>query len=265
MSKNSHLGAPGSDSLIEGKMAVAQFHRYGASVAAPVTVDVLTSVQGVDIGAPSFTNTKMAHRYGSGDRALELNTGIEGTGNITCLPGLADDDIATMLGVTWGTGDKAAVQKIAPTHPIGALEVIYRDVDESTVLFSSLVSEMILLPSGITTDLETGNIQIPFKYKGIEPLDIVTGAHAVLDKFSGDGSTVAFTLSDTPLDLADSSLDHNKHWVVDNAVFVKVKTTGNEAGDIQKTGFSIATTTLTFTTAPAASSEIEVLYVAADA
>lgn len=267
MSKSTLLAAPPARVDLAGRFAVAQFYRSLASVAAPISPIVLNSVQGVDMGAPSFMRTKKTNRYGSGDRFRQTNREIEGTVTLGVMAGEVPYDIANILGQTWSGAGIVAVQHIMPTYPLGCLELIYRAEDEATVLFQQIIPECIVLPWAMGSDLENANASLPMKNSGFEPLTVYTGHHLVVDKFTANGSTTSFNLSSDPIDLVDATQDHNAHYAVDNAIYVKFKPTADEAGYILKSGFSINSGTpytLDFTTAPAAGT-IEIAYIGADA
>jgi hypothetical protein len=92
-------------------------------------------------------------------------------------------------------------------------------------------------------------------------MTICAGTEAVYDVFTGDGSTVAFTTSGTALSLGTASTE--KYLDYDKLAYVKEQATGASTGTLKKTGYSLASTTLTATTAPATGTKVQVLYVKA--
>ena len=73
----------------------------------------------------------------------------------------------------------------------------------------------------------------------------------------------AFTLASTPVDVTNTALTAKEDWILDTCVFIKLKATTDVQGIRQKSGFTLATTTLTAGTAPAADTRVEVMYIKA--
>ena len=117
---------------------------------------------------------------------------------------------------------------------------------------------MIIDVPGFENPLDYTDVTIPFHTYHM-PLFIASGTELVYDVFTGDGSTTSFTLSDTPLKIATAS-DY-RDLVLDNVIFVKVKASGASEGTRQTSGISYSAGAVSFTTAPASGSSIQILYV----
>jgi hypothetical protein len=121
-----------------------------------------------------------------------------------------------------------------------------------------------LIPQDFTPGSKTGNqiVQVPF-YSRFIPVKLAAGARCVLDKFNGDGSTTTFTLSQTPLNLMDMNVGLKDEFVLDNVIYVETKSSTATVGTLVKKDITIVGTTLTFSTAPAAGTTVEVFYACA--
>ena len=257
------LGAPAEVDIVDGLFNLNRFFRYEDAVATNIQPTDLDSLQSISPNAPSFQRQDRVYQLGGGNNAREIRTKYRYDGTMEVLTGGVLDMLSTMLGITYGSGGDYAAQMRMPRHPIGAIESIWMQED-GTHLFTVVYQDIILRefnPNHVMDGLVT--TQIPF-YAEHDSFFVHDGAELCYDKFDGDGSTVEFTLSATPLTaITRASAYADEDWVGDELVFVKVKESGDTEGTRQTSGVSNSTTTLTFTTAPTAGAEVEVLYLKA--
>ena len=256
------LGKPENNKEIIGRFALNRYHLDLAAVVAPVVPVNIKDIQNISGGAMSYDEIKRFHQGGGNDPRVS-QFGGKGDATINMIAGAVDDFLAALLGQTYTAAGDVAIPLRFPSYPLFHLESVCRT--ESDVHVMSIVyQECILKPVANTVNMEQNEVDIPFSYN-YEPFNLLAGCEMVLDKFSGDGSTTNFTLSATPLNMVDATAKHLSNWALDNAVFVKVKLSGDDTGSRQKTGVTLVGTTLTFATAPAASSEVSIFYAKATA
>ena len=257
MSLTSQLAAPTKDALQKGKFTLHRLVRSEASVAAPVTPVEMSYIQSFTLNEPSFDETDIFHQ-GGGDESTKDKTNYEYTGSFTVLKGKSGEFLKNIRGITWDAANDAAIPlRVDDDNPMVHWEAVCRKSDNSSHLFSLFLQDLKFDDPGFDNPMDYSDLTINFRTKHM-PLLIATGAEMVYDEWAGDGSTTDFTLSATPLTLATAS--SYEDLVLDNAVFVKTKASGSTTGTRQTSGISIASTTLTFTTAPAVGSTVQCLY-----
>jgi len=260
MGVTSQLAAPTKDALQKGKFTLHRIVRSEASVAAPVTPTEMSYIQSLTLSEPSFDEVDIFHQ-GGGDESTKDKTNYEWTGSVSILKGKGGDFLKDIRGITWDTGNDTAIPlRVDNDNPVLHWEAICRKSDNSTHLFSLVLQDLKFDDPGFDNPMDYSDLTVNFRTKHM-PLMIAPGSELVYDEWNGDGSTTDFTLSSTPLDLATAS--NYEDLVLDNAIFVKVKASGATTGVRQTSGISLASTTLTFTTAPAVSTVIQALYVKA--
>ena len=251
------LGKPDDDKELIGRYSLNRYHLDLAAAAEPIVPVNIEDIQNINGGAMSYDEIRRLHQGGGSDARVKQYGGM-GDGTINMIAGAVDDFLAALLGQTYTAVGDVAVPLRFPNYALFHLESFCRTEDGSHIL-SIVYQECILKPVANTVNMEQNEIDIPFHYE-YEPFYLLAGCEMVLDKWAGDGSTTVFTLSSTPLDMVDSTKEHNSKWDLDNAVFVKVKLSTEDSGIRQRSGVTLATTTLTFTTAPAAGSEVSCFY-----
>lgn len=251
------LGKPDDDKEVIGRYNINRYHLDLAAAAEPIVPVNIEDIQNISGGAMSYDEIRRLHQGGGSDARVKQYGGM-GDGTINMIAGAVDDFLAALLGMTYTAAGDVAVPLRFPNYPLFHLESVCRTEDGSHIL-SIVYQDCILKPVAPTVNLEQNEIDIPFHYE-YEPFYLLSGCEMVLDKWAGDGSTTDFTLSSTPLDMVDSTLEHNAKWDLDNAAFVKVKLSTEDSGIRQRSGVTLTGTTLAFTTAPASGSEVSCLY-----
>ncbi len=265
MAVTDQLGTPSIAYEVDGKYTLTRLHRLAAAAAAPVTPVNVYGIQAADAGAPAPTIEREVFQQGGGDESLLIKRGFRYSGTLSIKSGAVGSFLAQMLGKTWTTAGEAALPMRMPDVPVACLEMIARREDNSTHLFSKVFQDVILRETNFGSPMEDEVVSIPF-YSKHDPFILASGAEMVLDKFTGDGSTVEFTLSATPLTLVETDDDYRDDWVLDNAVYVKLwQSASATEGTRQVTGITVVGTALTFSTAPTATQTVEALYAKATA
>ncbi|MBU2527743.1 MAG: hypothetical protein KKC03_14190 [Bacteroidetes bacterium] len=256
------LGTPDPNDIIDAKYSVNRFHLCEAAVAAPVVPVDIYSVQDFSTDAPAFQSEADTFQQGGGDESYLDQKGYRYSGRFSLLGGEWAALIAALERQTWTAAGTAALINRFSDYPKLTLERVIRRSDNETHIKSEVYQDLILKPVPKTGAMGTSNLMDVVFYSKHDQFEIPAATYVVLDKWAGDGSTVAFTLSDTPLTLTVLTDKARDDWELANAVYCKVKLAADTTGTRQVAGITLATTTLTFTTAPAAGSEISLLYVA---
>lgn len=258
MAYTDQLSAPPASSYKQGYYTLNRFVRCEASVAAPTAFTNLDYIVQVDIGEPSYRVDVEIFEQGAGDERTKVRKGPRWDGTITVLGGKVGNVLASILGLTWGTANDAAVMLNRDNdYPVLIWEAVCRDADNVTHLFSLVIQDMIIDSKGLTNPLAYADEPIKFHTYHV-PFLICPGSELVYDQFNGDGSTTTFTASSTPLTLTTASnyddLDYNQ------IVYVKQKASGDSTGTRKKSGWSYSGGNFVATTAPAVSSTVQILY-----
>lgn len=257
-SATDQLNAATKDALQKGKFTLNQYLRCEASVAAPVSWNNLSYIQSVTLGPATFDETMIFHQ-GGGDEKTKDRTNYNWIGNINLLKGKGPEGLASLRGITWNSsGDDAGIPlRVDNDYPMIHWQSLIRKSDNSDHLFTLLIQDMVIDDPGFDNPLDYADFGMPFHTQHM-PILLAEDAQAVYDEFNADGSTTNFTLSSTPLTIATAS-DYDD-LVLDNVVFVKVKASGDSTGTRQTSGISYSGGDIVFTTAPAVSSIVQVLY-----
>lgn len=261
MAKTDQLGQPNANDIQQGKYSLVRIVRCSAGAAAPVVWTNIYGVQSLTLNPVEWGFTKEIFQQGGGDESLKLERQPMWSGQITFLKNRGLNELADFTGITWTTaGTVAHLHYNNDDYPDVIMEVVARDEDNSTHLFSVVIPDMILDGFGFDNPLDDSEFVLPFHTRR-PPMTICAGTEAVYDVFTGDGSTLAFTTSGTALALGTASTE--KYLDYDKLAYVKEQDTSASTGTLKKTGYSLSGTTLTATTAPAASTKVQVLYVKA--
>jgi hypothetical protein len=202
-------------------------------------------------------------QQGGGEERLVIKSNAKYEGTIDMLAGDVGDFLANVLGVTWSSAGYLAHPLHFDSYPKFSLESVCRRQDNSTHLVSKCFQDCILREFNFGSPNEMEVVSVPF-YSYHDPFLLKSGYHMVYDVFSGTGSTVEFTLTSTAVKLTNVALEAHSDWVLDSMAFCKVKLTADSTGTRQKSGITFGTNKITFTTAPAASSRVEVWYAVAN-
>lgn len=260
MSIYTQLGAPNATDEFYGEYSLNRVHVVGGAAAAPVTPLNIEGVQAFDFGAPSFDERKLMQQ-GGGDNPLIKRRNYRWAGQVTFNHGLLPTAIAQIKGITWGSANDRAISfKDKYGAPALHWEAVCRDVDNLTPLFSIVAPNIVIDPWGFSNPMESAEGVLPF-HTDFPPIYLFAYTEWIWDTFDGDGSTVDFALSGTPVDLLDSS--YYDDFVLDNIAIVTVKGASDDVATIQKTGVSYSGGNVTFTSAPASGSLVGIGYAAA--
>ena len=250
------IGQLTEEEIVLGKYILNQYGLNASAVAAPITLKDLRGIQDVTL-EPNESTEEVFHQ-GGGNESLEYVTDLKWEGQMT-ITGGEIRQIADLLGLTIGASGQYGIPQRMDPYPKGFISRRLYKRDGTTLIGVELLIDIILkhIPN-IAGGLDLNNLTIPIK-SNWSPYFLID-AEPVYDKFSGDGTTTDFTLSNTPVKIEDAA--NSLELVNDYAFFVKIKNSGDKVGTRQTSGFSItpSTKTLSFTTAPASGSEIEVLY-----
>ena len=251
------VDAPTLAKVPEGYDALHRIWVLGDSTAAPLTPINVTGVQNITTTPFAPQTTKQVYQQGSGeDEFYEKRRQFQHDFTVQMLSGDVETFIANIKGLTMGTD--YAQPLTAHGDPLIHWEIVVREPD-GTHIFSKIYRELILREWAYNAPMEDEIVDIPF-YSKFSPFTLYTGSELVVDKFDGDGSTTEFTLSSTPKQLTTATNKEHIDWYYDELVSVVYKTDSQDYGTHQKSGYSNATTTLTASTAPAASSVLTVTY-----
>ena len=258
MAVTDFLAAPTIDKVPEGVDSLHRVWVLQDSVAAPITPRNVTGVQNITTSAFTPQMTKQVYQQGSGEDAYyEKRSRFQHDFTVQLLSGDVEAFIADIKNITMGTD--YALPMMAHGDPLIHWEQVVRKPD-GTHLFSRLWRDLILREWSFNSPMEDEVVDIPF-YTNYSPMHIYTGAEVIVDRFSGDGSTTELTLSSTPINITDVSANREMlDLFYDEMIEVIYKTTSQDFGTHQRSGYSNTTTTVTATTAPAASSEVTITY-----
>lgn len=263
MAWNTQLPQPFENDLQEGRYTLCRFVRCEASVAAPIVPANILGVQEVQISPVSWGREDEIYQQGAGDESLTSRKDPSIEGQITFLSAEGFNQMAAFLGQTWTAAGDAAIPFFQESDlPDVILEFVNRENDNVTHLANVVFPDAILMGFGWTNPLNEEPWTVNYKSRR-EPYVLANGTESIYDQFTGDGSTVAFTLSSTPVNLVTAS--GKRYWSYDDMAYVKEKASADSTGTLQKTGYSQAAGTLTASTAPAASTVVQVLYAKAQA
>ena len=255
---NAVLPQPSDNDIQEGRYTHVRFVRNEASVAAPVVWTSVSGVQEVNIDPVSWGSTNKYFQFGAGDESLEKKLDPETSMTISFLNGEGFNQLAAFLGQTWTAAETTGLPYFQENdYPDIIVELVAKEANNSTHLYSHVFPDATIQGFGFQNVMDTTNWSLTFKTKR-EPFVLANGVEAVYDQFTGDGSTTDFTLSATPLAIVTAT--NQRYWDYDNFAFIKEKASTASIGTLQHSGYTNTTTTLTATTAPAASTIVQVLY-----
>jgi hypothetical protein len=256
------LDAPVETSVLLGKNALSRIWRLGATVAAPIVPGNVVGVQSLTPTPLTPGQTKNIFQEGSGDDYLELKSQYTHQLSVEILSGNLFAFMTQLYGTTFGAAGYYGQATRPDTVPVITWEAIMR-TEDGTHSFSKVYPELILKEWEEGTPMEDAPSTFTFWSKR-DPFRIYSGAQLVIDKFTADGSTGAFTLSSTPVILFDATLERNDDFLLNNVVSVRTKTTAQTYGARLTSGVTCVGTTLTISPTPAVSTVVTVTYAKAN-
>ena len=263
MALESQLGAPDLNQVVDAKYSLNQIYINEAGAAEPVAETELDGIQSVTQDAPTPGISEEVFHQAGGDESAFDQKDWRYELTISMIYGYWAVALASIQAITHSdAGEAGLINKFSP-HPLFTLERFLRQKDNETHILSEVYQDLVLMPVGAPGEMGTNNLIDIKCFSKHDNFTLASGTQLEYDVFAGDGSTVVFGLSSTPLAITDVSDLGREDWELANAVYVKVKLTGENTGTRQATGISLTNSDLTFTTAPAASSEIQILFVIA--
>ena len=258
------LVAPTQAKVPEGVDALHRIWVLADATAAPITPYNVPGVQNITTSAFTPQTTKEVYQQGSGeDGYFEHKRRYRHDFTVQLLSGDVMAFIGRIKGLTHTASELFALPSLAHSEPLIHWEIIVRS-PSGTHLFSKVYRDLILKEWAFNSPMEDEIVDIPF-YSKSSPFTLYTGSELVVDKFAGDGSTLAFTLSGTPLDLVNATDRELDDWYWDEIVSINYKTSAEPFCTYAHSGWSNVATALTATVAPAASSVVTATYAKATA
>jgi len=263
MAITSQKGAPNADNVTQGKFSLVRIHLCEASVPTPLPV-VPVEIEGIQDwsgGQPSPEVEEKVYHQGGGMNYAWKRFNYTTQLTITFLNGYVFSELEKFLGLTFESGTTAGMPLIPKdnSYPQFHFEGVIRQDDNTTHLGSYVLPDCVMEPVAWDNPLDGGDITVTFTSQKV-PILIPSGTQLIYDLFTGDGSTTDFTLSATPLDFVTAS--NYRDFAYDDLIYVKEKASTADTGTEQTTGWEVSTVTLTATTAPAASTVVQVPYIA---
>jgi len=252
-------GAPGANDNLLGKFTDIGFYIPEASSPEnPATRIELDMVQSFNVGPPEIDFSSKVFQFGGGNKYYNQQIGRTWPFTITFLQGAAFVEVAKILGVTHSIASDAIIPMTKQNdYPNLILEAACRDQDNSTHAGSVIMPDVILDDIPFDQVLDDSPFTLTGSFK-VAPALLCDGASLAYEQFDGDGSTTDFICDSTPLNLTTAA--NWDHLYYDDFFYIKLKLTGESTGTISTSGYSLSTATITATTAPAASSVLQVLY-----
>ena len=262
MAVTAQLGAPLLTKVNEGYFNLSRYFLHAATAGTGQTPVNINGIQGITMEPITWERTADVYHQGGGDERLHIERGPRCRIELQMLAGDVPTFLAGVQNVTFSAAGYKAMPLRFDDYAKITLEVAYRREDNKTHMFTEVYQDLILEEFAIGSAMENNVVSVPF-YSYHDPFIILAGYELAYDVFTGDGSTTAFTLASTPVDVTNTALTAKEDWILDTCVFIKLKATTDVQGIRQKSGFTLATTTLTAGTAPAADTRVEVMYIKA--
>lgn len=257
------LGAPASTKYVHGENTLHRYHLLAAGAAAPVTPVNINSVQDAAADAVTFRKSVDLMQQGGGDEYYKYQASPEYNMSIKMYGRDVPAFIAAIRNVsTWGSG-YYALPLVFNDDPLINLESIYRLPDNLTHVGTKVYQDLKLRPFNWGSVNDNQVVDVLFRSQYF-PFTLYEGYHMCLGKWAGDGSTTTFALGGTPVALWDIAKGWKDQFLLDNLVYCKVWASGATQGVRQKSGVSIVSTDLVFSTAPAASTTVEAFWAVAN-
>jgi len=257
----SWLGAPAAADVVLGKHTLNLYGRQLAAAAAPVTLTQIGGIQELTMD-PNITKENV-FQQGGGEDKLKLVTEKEWAGQITINGGMLAQ-LATLLGLTMGSGGQYAIPHLSNDEAIGFITRRIYLKDNVTLVGEQVICDVKFGDIPVAGPLDKADLVLPI-FSDYSPYTLLD-AYAVYDTFTADGVETDFTPSETPVQIQEDLNAPNNELSNIYAFWVKHFASGARVGTRQLTGITITpgTPILTFGTAPAAGT-VGMLYAAATA
>jgi hypothetical protein len=253
------LGAPPITDFVEGDDTLIQYYLLGSTVATDISAVDIEGAQEVSPDALKFEKELEIYQSGGGRRKIKLRPTFNV--NLPIFQSRVNSLLAALHGQTFGAGGYYAQALAFDDVPRCNIVFTYRTPDKS-VVGSVVLCHMI--PKEFTPASKSGNslVTMPF-YSRFVPVNLAVGARCVMDRFAGDGSTVAHTLSQTPLSLINTNVGLKDEFSLDNVIYIRKFSTTDAIGTIIKQNVTVVGKTLTLETALTDLETLEVFYACA--
>ena len=260
MALTTQLGAPGIDTIQEGKNTLNRFALVEAIAATPVAVTDLYYIQAFDVDDGGPESIEVFQQGGGDNRTMEYRK-WKWSGTITVLKGKMPTVLAQLLNTTWSTANDAAIPfKMQNDFPKVHWEAVFRQKDNTTHLYTLIIQDMVIDHSAFSNPMDNTDQTIPF-HTYYPPIYIAQNAEMVYDVFTSDGSTVEFTLTNTPLSLLTAA--NHDDFFLNQMISIKEKASTASTGTRKMAGYTYSAGKITATTASAAGTLVQALYVKA--
>lgn len=254
------LTAPTVSEVVHGKHTLNLYGLQNAAAAAPVSQSELRGIQELNI-SPSIDYEDVFHQ-GGGNDSLQYASKVKWEGELSMLGGVADTNLAALLGITLGAGGQYGMSLRSSHEAIGFIARKIYQKDNATLIGCLVIPDVKIGDMEWPGPIDMANVSIPI-YSELSPY-ILDGAVPVYDVWTADGVDVDFTPSSTPVKIQEDLLAPNNELITIYDFFVKHFATGDRVGTIQTSGYTQTpgTPVLSFSTAPAAG-KVGMLYAAA--
>jgi len=254
------LGAPLIEHEVDGRFALHRFHRLAAT-GNPITATNIKTIQQVTTRPMAPEITREVFQQGGGDEALTIERVYRGGVDLQMKGGYVLTFLSSLLGITLDfSSGHAGIPMRFTKYPLAMLESIFRREDNEEHLFSLIFQDLILENFSLDNiPLDDTLVTIPFMTKH-DFIIAKAGSELQVETFVGDASTTDFTLAGTPVDITDTTADAREDWEFDDLFYVGLQLSTEQTHTRQRAGVTHTGGTVSFTTAPAASSKIIVPY-----
>ena len=259
----SQLGFPDKNDYIDAKYSLNLLHVHEMAVSGAQTAVTLYNVQTFSADEPSYDNETEVFQQGGGDDSYLEQNGYNYAGRFEIQEGEWMNIIRQIFEITLADTDEVGLLNRFSPYPVATLERVARRVDNETHVFSDCYQDLILRPTGQAGSMGEMNTREIAFYSRRTQFRLTTGFELEYKTFDTDGSTVAFSMSTDLECVTDITRTGAEDWEFADAVFVKDKISGAATGTRQRDGLSIATTDVTFDTAPATSGQVQIMAVVA--
>lgn len=245
------ISPPAADEIVRLKSGVFVYDSLAIASA-------IRGVQNISLDPVEKDEVEIFHA-GAGNESLVRPGLIRWEGKMTFLGGRFAAELARLKGITdWAaTSGTRALRMQSEKQPTGFIYLQQKDESLSTVLSQVIIPEVRLEHIPFKGELDWYDEEIAFKSHA-SPIIVDGGVTLVLESFSGTGIQTAFTLAHAALELFESAVDPVPST---KAIFVKVRDSSTAPWRIVTAGYSIASSSLTFSEAPPTGTDnVKILY-----
>ena len=258
MSVNTILSVPGLDHRANGGDALVRLHPYHGGQAVPVEPIELAGLYGLETGP--YRPARTASVFGPGE-LLPVPLGFDYgyTGEMELLSVCAAELLCSVSGRDWDPAGPGALPVVVDELPAGVLEVIIRDADRQSQIMTHVLPGVNIYSHGMRVNPGTGRTKLPFGSSRM-PFYLPAGTKIVMDRYTGDGETCSYLLSQSPIRLHPDDEPLPDFWPDPFLVDVGVTLPGSVRANPVTEGIELDGQTLLFSDPPAPSSVIRVVY-----